>query len=250
MIDNGVLVVSFQPLVRFQLVAEDGRARFDVLADLLLKVFPLTGIYDHRSHFTTALHHAHDHSLVLTASPGDNALTLRLMHVASFTADESFVHFHCARQLTAVLALLCQSDSVKHEPRGLLSDAQGAGDLARTDTVLAIEDEPHSRKPLVQTEWRIFEDGSNLDGELALGVSGATLPAKLILEEAYFVATAGRTDNAVLPLGPTRYEIVQTVLRFGKENDCFAESLGFVDGFHVPILPRKRGLRKYIIAQT
>ena len=38
MIDNSVLVVRAQPIIRFQLITEDGRACFDVLADLLFEV--------------------------------------------------------------------------------------------------------------------------------------------------------------------------------------------------------------------
>jgi hypothetical protein len=44
-IDNGVLVVGFQPIVGFQFVAEDRRARFDALTDQRLKVFFLARVH-------------------------------------------------------------------------------------------------------------------------------------------------------------------------------------------------------------
>ena len=51
-----------------------------------------------------------------------------------------------ARLARADVALL-QPDAVKHEPSGLLGDAQSAGKLARTDSVFGVHNHPESGKP-------------------------------------------------------------------------------------------------------
>jgi len=247
-VDDGVLVVGIQSVIGKQFIGEDGRARFDVFTDLLLKFLLAAILYNHRPYVSAALHHSHDNNLVFSASPGDDALTLRLMHIAGLAADEGFVDLNLAAQLTAPLALLSKSDPVKHKPRGLLGDAQGAGDLARANAVLAIQDEPHCGKPLIKAERRVFKDSPDLDGELPFSVMHAALPAQLILEEANILATAGRASDAVLPFRPTSHKVVKAVDLIGEVNDGFLKGLRFVGGFHVSSLTENRGLVNYIIA--
>src|SRR5207245_6388083 len=137
--------------------------------------------YDHRSDVSAALHHAHHDNLILAASASNNALTLRLMHVAGLAADEGFIYFDFTGQLAALLALLCESDSVEHKPRGFLSDIKCPRHFTTTNTVLAIQNQPHCRKPLIQTERRLLEDSPDLHRELPFRMPIAALPAELIL---------------------------------------------------------------------
>ena len=88
---------------------------------------------------------------------------------------------------------------MKHEPSGLLSDAKPTVDFPRRYAILAVRNEPHAGKPLVQTERRIFKNCSGLDGELALRVAATALPALLVCQEPNLRATARRTGNAVRP---------------------------------------------------
>src|SRR5207253_980810 len=117
-----------------------------------------------------------------------------------------------------------------------------------TNTVLAIQNQPHCRKPLIQTERRILEDSPDLHRELPFRMPIAALPAELILEEADLIATADRAGNAVLPLWTAKREILQAVLRNGEVEDRFLKALRFVGGFHDLIVPWKRVLVKYINA--
>lgn len=56
-----------------------------------------------------------------------------------------------------------QTNSVEHEPCGLLGHAKSAVNLIGTDAILAIGNHPHSHEPLIQTDRRILEDGPGLD---------------------------------------------------------------------------------------
>src|SRR5579862_134657 len=51
------------------------------------------------------------------------------VHVGDFSANEGFVRFDLARQFVSVVIHHRQSDTVEHEPRGLLGDAKIASDF-------------------------------------------------------------------------------------------------------------------------
>src|SRR5271157_2681698 len=248
MVDNCVLIIFAQTFVRLQFVGEDRRASFDVLPYLVLK-FPLaTIIYNEGSHIAAALYHAHNYGLILAASSSDNALTFRLVHVARFAADKSFVHLDFTCELAAMLALLSETDAVQHEPSGLLSHPKRLRNFATANTVLAVEYQPHCRKPLVQTERRILEDGSNLHRKLPPWMTDATLPAQLILQEANAGTPAPWADDAVLPLRATGDKIAQAVLLIREVQDCFLQGLWFVSVCHALIVRQNRVLVNYIFA--
>ena len=116
--------------------------------------------------------------------------------------------------------------------------------LARTNTVLAIQDQPDRRKPFVQAQRGIFEDSPDLHGELSLIMADAALPAKLIFQEADILATAGRAGNAIPPLRTTDHEVVKTVDLIREVNDSVFQGLGFVSGFHVFNLTPKPWIRQ------
>ena len=194
--------------------------------------------------FLAAFQDSHDGGLVFPASAGNLGRALGSVHVARSSADEGFVRFDFSPQFPAVLALLGKPDAMEHKPRGLLSDSKRPCDLTTGDAILAIQDEPHSWKPLIQTERRILENGPNLDGELPPGMPDAALPAKLILEEPHASAATDRADHAVSPFGTAANEVVQAVLGDREVNDCFLKCLGFA--FHASIVPQNRVLVKYI----
>ena len=88
---------------------------------------------------------------------------------------------------------------MKHEPCGLLSDAESACDFVGTDAVLAVRNHPHSGKPLVERHGRILKDGADLDGELPLSVDALALPLALIREEHEHPSATSRAFNAIGP---------------------------------------------------
>lgn len=243
MIDDGVLVVCAQSIVRLQFIAEDCCARFDVLTDLRLQFWLASAIYYKRSDIAATFHHSHNHGFIFAASSGNDARSFRLVHISRFAADEGFIHFHFA----AVLPLLREPDSMEQEPRALLGDAKSAGDFTTADAVPAVQNHPGRREPFVQTNWGILHDGSYLDRELPEWMTVAALPTHLILEEANASTSTPRAAHAVFPLWPSRHEIVKAIRLDREISDRFQQSLGFVEGFHTSIVFQNHVLVNYII---
>ena len=248
MVDNGVLIVCTQTFIRLQFIGENRSARFDMLADLLLKFALAAIVYNEGPHVAAALYHAHDYGLVFAASASDDALTLRLVHVARFAADEGFVNLDFTCELAAVLPLLSKANPVKHEPRGLLGHSKRFRNFATADAILAVEYQPHCREPLVQTERRVLEDSSNLHRELPSWMTDAALPAQLILQESHSGTAAPRTGNATLPLRATGDKIAQAVPLIREVQDRFLQGLWFISVFHALIVRQNRVLVNYIFA--
>jgi len=118
---------------------------------------------------------------------------------------------------------------VKHKPRRLLSDPDGLGDLATTDAILAIEDHPHGSEPLVQRDGGILHDGSDLDGELTLGMMGTALPDAAFGMEFHLVRSTCGAKNAAIRPSPYR-QVINTVIRIREVYDCFLQALWFGHG--------------------
>ena len=106
-------------------------------------------------------------------------------------AKNSFINLDLTRQLAAVARILHrQSDSLKHDPSGLLGNADSTVKFVAGDSVLAVSEHPHCKKPLVQRNCRIFKDSPDLDAELGLGMPSLALrelreAKKLTLLEPY-----------------------------------------------------------------
>jgi hypothetical protein len=249
-IDDLVLKGIFEPVVGFQFVGKDSRACFDVLTDIFLKFLFASVVHNESPNVSAALHHAHHDGFIFAASAGDDALAFRLVHVARLTADEGLIDFHFTRQLAAVLALLRESNPVQHEPSGFLSDTKRPRNFATADAVLAIQDEPHCREPLVQAKRGVFENGPNLNRELPPGMPLTALPPQLVLEETDPRTTTPRANNAIFPFWTTGYQVLQTGHLVLEVKDCFFKGLrSLIGGFHTSILHQTAVLRKYIIAQ-
>jgi hypothetical protein len=59
------------------------------------------------------------------------------------------------------MVLQGQPQTVKHKPRGFLCDTQCAGNLARTNPILGVDQHPESRQPPIKTDM----DGCELKVE-------------------------------------------------------------------------------------
>ena len=103
---------------------------------------------------------------------------------------------------------------MKHEPCGLLSDPECAANLIAGDSILGVRDQPHDRKPFIQAERRILENGPDFNGELPLRMMIAALPAEMILEETNLGAL--RKSGTATPSAQRRKRIAQAVFRFAK----------------------------------
>src|SRR6266404_7006568 len=79
---------------------------------------------NHARRFFAACAFQQSHNRSHSHRSGASNLPLSLVHVAGLTADESFIHFDVASEIANRSILDSQPDTVKHEPRGLLSDAK------------------------------------------------------------------------------------------------------------------------------
>jgi hypothetical protein len=80
------------------------------------------------------------------------------VHVADLAADERFVSLDLAVHLVERLGVNGHPQTVQHEPRGFLGDAQIAGQFVAADAVLAVDEHPHGGQPLREGNRGILED--------------------------------------------------------------------------------------------
>src|SRR5208282_2579325 len=180
----------------------------------------------------------------------------RLVHVAGFTADESFINFDLstgtADLCTEEIVLHSQPNPLQHEPGRFLANLQIAGDLVGTDAVFAVRQHPSRGEPFVQWDRAIFVNRPDLNGELTLGVMAATLPSTpLRVEFADFLGAAtGTNDLAVWP-SPYRY-VINTVVWIREIYNRLLEArwLGFHVRFHDENIAKITGRVKVIITQV
>src|SRR5581483_4538937 len=141
-----------------------------------------------------ALQQSHDRSLARATSADDFPSTRVLVHEPRLAADEGLIDFDGAGHTTEGAGLHGEPDAVEHEPRGLLSDADGARQFCGRNTVLVIGDNPDGGEPFVEAKRRILKDRADLDRELTLRMLGLALPQFAGGDEPHFVRTAVRAD--------------------------------------------------------
>ncbi len=91
-----------------------------------------------------------------------------------------------------------------------------------TDSVLAVNQHPNCRHPLVQSDGRILEDAAHFDRELLL--AGIAVPDAPCLNERVLLGiAAGTADLAVRPAQFDR--IVESSVRVRKVDDGFLERM-------------------------
>jgi hypothetical protein len=148
------------------------------------------------------------------------ALTLLCM-LRALPPDESFVRFYfatIAAQFHKRTLLQSQTDSVIHEPCGLLRDLQSAVNFPRADTVAAIDDHPHCREPLVQAQRTILKNGSGFKCELRSRMLCAAMPAVILFEEQNILASTFGAGDTVWPAAS--YHIFPAIYRIAEVKNC------------------------------
>lgn len=164
-----------------------------------------------------AVQHPHDDGLAIGKASVLNPPPFRKVHVGLLPADVGFIHFNgtvAAADPQDAIRLEGQSDAVQHEPGRLLADLDRPRDLVAAHPVLAVCDHPHRCEPLAQWDRRILHDGSDFDGEFALGVMAGTLPGPALGVEADTFRTASWANNlAIRPaaLGKVADAVVELV---------------------------------------
>jgi hypothetical protein len=111
----------------------------------------------------------------------------------------------------------------------------------RANTVAAINNHPHCREPLVQTERGIFKNGSGLERELWRFVLFAAMPAVVFLQKQDVRASTLGTGNTVRP-APS-YHVFAAIYGIREEDDCVLKC----GRFHAEILAGTVCFVKYII---
>jgi hypothetical protein len=143
----------------------------------------------------------------------------------SFAAYEGFVHLDLRATIAAYLQertlLHCHADTVQHEPSGLLSHAEGTSYLTGANAILRSGDNPDG-KPLLKAERGILKDGSNLNAELALGVSALALKLPLGRKVANVAASADGAHHSIRPA--VRDHVAEAVIRIREVDDGFLKS--------------------------
>ncbi len=223
---NEILVL--QSLIGEKGIGVDRAVYLHMTANLGLHyMLAASGNY-HGANFAATFKNAHDRGLVLGASGANAALVLFLVHESSSATDEGFVYFHflsTSPKFRGVIALHRKTDSVKHEPCGLLSDAKSAGHFVGTDAVFAVGNHPHCDEPLVERQSRILKDSPDLHRELFASVLALAFPHAASGDKANFFALTSRAGNAIGP-APRNHEL-EAVIGVSEVNNGLLEGLWF-----------------------
>src|ERR1017187_1974731 len=169
-----------KPFVRLQRIAIDARSNFHVLADQLLKLWLAAGTADLRTDRSTAFQYCRYDGLAFRPASVDLLFALVGVHETRLAADEGFIYFNFATQLVERFALCGKADAVEHEPSRLLSDAQCSVQFVGTDTVLAVQQHPNCREPLLKRDRRVFKDGTCLQRKARFRVIGVAFPQAVL----------------------------------------------------------------------
>ncbi|MGB7748039.1 MAG: hypothetical protein WBN75_12205, partial [Verrucomicrobiia bacterium] len=125
-----------------------------------------------------------------------------------------------------------QPDAVKHEPSGLLGDAQSAGKLARTDSVFGVHNHPESGKPFIKAKGAVLKNRSGLDGKLFAAI--AALPNFARGKESRLGGIAARAGRVAVGPANRNHEL-QRPVSVRKVFDCACQCFGeLVVVFHTP----------------
>src|SRR5258708_6916075 len=124
-----------------------------VSADIRLNSMFFAVRNHHGANLTVTFQDAHDSGLVLHSAFGNHALPPLRVHEASRAADKSLIDFDVlsfAAEFFHAAELESQAETVKHEPCGLLCDAEVAPALIRANAVLEVNEKPQRGEPLVE----------------------------------------------------------------------------------------------------
>jgi hypothetical protein len=232
MVDDLMPVIISQAIVRLQSVGKQRRTCHNVLSDVRVKFMLAPRRHSERANVAAALHHTQSDSFVRPTSASNNALSFRAVHVAGSATDETLIDFNLTAKLRGSLVLHSFTNSVEHEPRGLLRHADVLGDFATTDAVLAIGNHPHGHEPLFERDRGFVQHRAHLDRELLPAFGSAALPDSATRQEHRFPGSAVRALDPVRPSLPR--EILQRVVKIVEVNNRFSQCFR---GIHEQSMP-------------
>lgn len=247
-IDNLVRVILAQSKVGNHFVRVQMGTRFNVLMNgrdhaQILRVL------DHAStDFAATLQHALNCRLAdrAAAFAFHQAALAALVHIASLSADVALVYLDLPRELAKRPVLHRQPNSLQHEPRRLLSNAQIPVKLVRTDTVFAANQHPCCRKPLLKRNRRVLKNRSGLQRKRRSRMIGVALPNPPLFQPRNVFRSAGRAGYLAVWPAQLRHEAT-AVLEVGEVQNRIPQS-GFA--FHASSMRLIPWDVKYIIATS
>jgi hypothetical protein len=143
------------------------------------------------------------------------------MHIPRLAADERFIHFNFRAGTTQFhkrLILKRKSKALQHKPCRLLSYSNRAVNLHAGHAVLAINQHPKCRHPLIQSNRRVLKDRIHLERELL--VAATAKPKLPSLNKVVFARVAARAND--LAIRPAKlHGIVKGAVGIGEINDGF-----------------------------
>jgi hypothetical protein len=212
--------------VRHERIAIESAASRDVFPNVSLQVVLAASRNDSGANLTTTFKQSDNRSLAsnsgLIQTPTASTGTV---HVPRLATDKSFVHFDfttAPAELNGRPSLEYQSEPMKHEPRGLLTNAKRSAEFVTADSVFAVDHHPQGRKPLSQTKRRILKNRPDLDAKLlpAFLALPTLLRSKVIV---FGVPTRGAFRLTLMPSHPS-YSL-NTHIFTGVISDSFLQGL-------------------------
>jgi hypothetical protein len=151
-----------------------------------------------------------------------------LVHIACLAADEGLIHFDLTTQgASSEIVLHGKTNTVKHEPCGLLGNANRASQFMRTDPVTRVCNQPNCGKPLIQANRGVFKKSPGLKRKLLPALRA--LPDFAGLQKHRGLRSTVNTCRTFRPSGVRRFEKRDIQIAVGL--DRFQES--FRSAFHV-----------------
>lgn len=221
-----LMCVFVQIIVGFQRVGVEFRTWCNVLANLFVKVM-LSARANYRSvHLPGFTVKQTEYNRLAHGSASVNLFTPFVgVHEASRAADETFIGLNCARHFVDGPSVHCMANPLEHKPCSGLGNLQVAGDLIRTNTVLAVRQKPHRTKPFVKTDRGVLEDGSDLNRKLLLTIQAFPHEPRFEKRKPFGLATRTRRTRRT-PLGPSYHTKADFGVR--KRTDCFHQAAGII----------------------
>src|SRR6266496_467509 len=198
MLDDGMGVLGIETAIADPFIGDQQRAVPDnVLPCEVFERGPVNALGNASDDRAFALDRADDGNFARADTAATGA-ALADMPVLCLAADEGLVNFHNPAERHFERSGLCSvAEPMKHEPRGLLRDAEIASELRAGDAFLVAGDQPNRDKPLPQRELGIGEDRPDLYRE-PLPASLALMGA-LVREVVDFGAAAIGAKRAARP---------------------------------------------------
>jgi hypothetical protein len=243
-IDNRMLKVAFESVVRLQFISENRAASLYMLAHLFLKFMLAAIIHDLQANIAAAFYHTHDSRLVFAARARDLARTNVLVHVPRFAADKSFVDLNFAAELVKSSFLHRQTNAVEHEPSCLLCDAKAAMEFVATDSVLATDNQPRGGQPLLKRNRRVFKNGAGLQGKRRAFMFAVAFPYACFCQPRHVVRSTLLAFHYAIGPAEFHHEL-PAVLEIREPQNRLVDS---VWRFHEPSMKQNSWYVKYIIA--